>query len=176
MVFRTVRVQMYGHACGAREFASVVLRWFSFVLERRDTSHCCLPNVSYSPPANVCLFSNAPPADWYVTQESTTSAFRRPYHAGEEPELARWLQALIHPLGCEGRYSRFQLELSTGTSTTFAEWHLSCRLMAVQSQSFPPPVQVIGRSAVLDISDRASIPCSLSNMFVLGVGGLVFDA
>ena len=73
----------------AREFASVVLRWFCFVLERRDTSHCCLPNVSYSPPANVCLFSNAPTADWYMTQESATSAFRRPYHAGEEPELAR---------------------------------------------------------------------------------------
>ena len=92
VVFGMVRVQICGHACSARGFASVVLRWFCFVLERRDMSHCCLPNMSYHPPANVCLFSNAPPADWHVTQKSATPAFRRPYHAGEEPELVRRFQ------------------------------------------------------------------------------------
>ena len=130
MVFGTVRVQICGHACGAREFASVVLRWFCFVLERRDTSHCCLPNVSYCPP-NVCLFSDAPLADCYVTQESATPAFRRP---GEKREPARRFQVPDPTLWvAKGSHSRFQLELSTGTSTTFAEWNLSCRLMAVPS-------------------------------------------
>ena len=37
-------------------------------------------------------------------------------------------------------------------------------------------MRVIDKSAVLDISDRASIPCSFPNMFVLGVGELVLDA
>ena len=84
-----IRCPAVPNACGAREFASVVLPRFCFVLERRDTSHCCLPNVSYCPPANMCLLSNAPPADWHVTQESATPEFRRPCHAGDEQEHAR---------------------------------------------------------------------------------------
>ena len=126
-----IRCPAVPNACGAREFASVVLRRFCFVLERRDTSHCCLPNVSYCPPANVCLLSNAPPADWHVTQVSATPAFRKPCHAGEEPEPERRFQVPDPTIwDAKGGYSRFQLELR-GTSTTFAEWNLSCRLMAV---------------------------------------------
>ena len=121
VMFGTVRVQIYGHACGAREFASAVLQWFCFVLERKDTSHCCLPNVSYCPPANMCLFSNAQPADWYVSQESATPAFRRLYHAGKETELVMRFQVPDPTLWvAKGSYDRFQFELSTGTSTTFA--------------------------------------------------------
>ena len=132
MMFGTVRVQNYGHICGAREFASAVLQWFCFVLECRDTSHCCFPSVSYCPPANVCLLSD-------VSQESATPAFRRLYHAGKETELVMQFQIPEPTLWvAKGSSDRFQFELSTGTSTTFAERHLSCRPMAVRVLSFLP--------------------------------------
>ena len=115
--------------------------------------------VSCCPPANVCLFSNAQPADWYVSQESATQAFRKLYHAGKETELVMRFQVPDPTLWvAKGSFDRFQFELSTGTSTTFAVRHLSCRLMAVQSPFHL--LQVIDRSAILDISDRASIPFS----------------
>ena len=103
------------------------MRCFLFRPCRRDTR-----SALYCPPANVCLLSNAPPADWHVTQVSGTPAFRKPCHAGEEPEPARRFQVPGPTIwDAKGSHSRFQLELSTGTSTTFAEWILSCRLMAV---------------------------------------------
>ena len=80
----------------------------------------------------VTLFRRA--AGRYVSQESATPAFRRLYHAGKETELVMQFQVPEPTLWvAKGSYDRFQFELSTGTSTTFAERHLSCRLMAVLS-------------------------------------------
>ena len=73
----------------------------------------------------------------YVSQKSATPAFRRLYHAGKETELVMQFQVPEPTLWvAKGSYGRFQFELSTGTSTTFAEWHLSCRPMAVRFLSF----------------------------------------
>ena len=69
----------------------------------------------------------------YVSQESATPAFRRLYHAGKETELVMQFQVPEPTLWvAKGSYDRFQFELRTGTSTTFAERHLSCRPMAVR--------------------------------------------
>ena len=136
--FGTVRVRICGHACGAREFASVVLRWCCFVLERRDTSHCCLPKVSCCPPANVSLLSNAPPADCYATQESATPAFRRP---AEELEPARRFQVPDPTLWvAKGGHSWFPARTQHGHINHF------CRVESFvpaggRTESFPPPVQ-----------------------------------
>ena len=99
----------------------------------------------------VSLFRRA--AGRYVSQESATPAFRRLYHAGKETELVMQFQVPEPTLWvAKGSYDRFQFELSTGTSTTFAERHLSCRLMAVLSPFH--------------------LQCSASATFFLGGGGV----
>ena len=135
VMFGTVRVQIYGHACGAREFASAGLQWFLFRAGTQGHVTLLLPKrVVLSTCKRVSLLRRA--AGRYVLQESATPAFRGLYHAGKETELVLQFQFPEPTLWvAKGSYDRFQFELSTGTSTTFAERHLLCRPMAVRELS-----------------------------------------
>ena len=157
MVFGTVRVQIYGYACGAREFASAVFQWFRFGLERKDTSHCCFPSVSYCPPANVRLLSDAQPADTCHRNSHASVSETLPRREGNRardaiqvPEPTLWVQKAV----------------MTGSGSNFARAHQPLLQSGIfragrwPFESFPFAVQVTDRSDFLDISDRASIPCS----------------
>ena len=87
--------------------------------------------VSYCPPAVVCLLSDVQPVNTCHRnqprqrfEDFTTQGRTELVMKFQVPEPTLWV--------AKGSYGRFQFELSTGTSTTFAERHLSCRPMAVR--------------------------------------------
>ena len=136
VVFGTVRVQFLWPCLWCTK---ICIRSASMVLFRSGMQgHVTLllpKRVVLSTCKRVPLVRRA--AGKYVSQESATPAYRRLYHAGKETELVMQFQVPEPTLWvAKGSYDRFQFELSTGTSTTFAERYLSCRPMAVRVLSF----------------------------------------
>ena len=116
------------------------------------TRHTVPLNVSYCPPANVNLFSDAQPADSYVSQESATQACLRLYHAGKETELVMRFQVPDPTLWV-------QRAVMTGSSSNLARAHQPLLQSGIFRAGWWPyrvlpfAVQVTDKSAILDISE-----------------------